>query len=260
MQGSPLPPSQGLVLRKPYSSQAVCSIYTTKTPSSSLATELFFPPLSADLEQQDGNIAVMRLFNTKRKTRKLHRHLLASCMNSSRITSVGKRVFSSFSSLTSRFGGNQTLILFSGPTATHQLKQAVPLGNRKVGLLSRSYGDDGSKSTCCQRPVLLRGRSAGLRKEILLQGGAAWPDLPACCTHESPPHKNPCHCKLGHLGPSGTNFHLGVRWSRPSSGSVVRNKARSTRIGHRPESRGRCSRGCFPHGFLCSYTHLWETR
>ncbi|MED6236354.1 hypothetical protein ATANTOWER_007902 [Ataeniobius toweri] len=107
---------------------------------------------------------------------KLHRLLLASCMNSSRITSVGKRVFSSFCSLTSRFGGNQTLILFSGPTAAHRLKQAVPLGNRKVGLLSRSYGDDGSKSTCCQRPVLLRGQSAGLRKEILLQGGAAWPE------------------------------------------------------------------------------------
>ncbi|KAK5606771.1 magnesium ion transporter [Crenichthys baileyi] len=106
---------------------------------------------------------------------KLHRRLLASCMNSSRITSVGKQVFSSFCSLTSRFAGNQTLILLSGPTVARQLKQAVPLGNRKVGLLSRSYGDDGSKSTCWQRPVLLRGQSAGLRKEILLQGGAAWP-------------------------------------------------------------------------------------
>ena len=61
MQVSPLPSSQGLVLRKPYSSQAVCSEYTTNTPSSSLATELLFFPLpsAAGLEQHDGNMTAM---------------------------------------------------------------------------------------------------------------------------------------------------------------------------------------------------------
>lgn len=111
---------------------------------------------------------------------KLHRLLLGSRMNYSRMSSVGKRLFSSFCS---RFGGNQTLILFGGPLVAHQLRRAAPPGNRKLppGLLSRSYGDVGSNSTCCQGPVLLRSlprwcqSAAGLRKEILLRGGAAWP-------------------------------------------------------------------------------------
>lgn len=110
---------------------------------------------------------------------KLHRLLLGSRMNYSRMSSVGKRLFSSFCS---RFGGNQTLILFGGPSAAQQLKQAAPPGNGKLlllGLLSRSYGDVGSNSSCCQGPVQrsLRSwcQSAGLRKESLLRGGAAWP-------------------------------------------------------------------------------------
>ncbi|XP_054898173.1 magnesium transporter MRS2 homolog, mitochondrial [Poeciliopsis prolifica] len=106
---------------------------------------------------------------------KLHRLLLfAGCMNSSRMASVRKRVFSSFCP---RFAESQTLILFNGPTVTHQLGQA---GSRKAGLLSRSCGDIDSTSTCYQRPVLLRSlhrgcQSAGPTKDILLRGGAAWP-------------------------------------------------------------------------------------
>ncbi|XP_005798573.2 magnesium transporter MRS2 homolog, mitochondrial [Xiphophorus maculatus] len=105
---------------------------------------------------------------------KLHRLLLfAGCMNSPRMSSVRKRVFSS---CCSRFGGSQTLILFSGPTVTHQLRQA---GSRKAGLLSRSCGDIDCTSTCYQRPILLRSlhrrcQSAGLTEDILLRGGAAW--------------------------------------------------------------------------------------
>ncbi|XP_035987043.1 magnesium transporter MRS2 homolog, mitochondrial [Fundulus heteroclitus] len=101
------------------------------------------------------------------------RLLRAGCVNS-----CGRRAFGSLCSLTSRFAGNQTLVLFGGAAVARQTRQAVPPGCREVGSLRGSYGGCGPPR--CQGPVLMRSpqgrcRSAGLREEILLRGGAAWP-------------------------------------------------------------------------------------
>uniref|UniRef100_A0A1A8I6G9 Magnesium transporter n=1 Tax=Nothobranchius kuhntae TaxID=321403 RepID=A0A1A8I6G9_NOTKU len=100
---------------------------------------------------------------------KLHRLLLAGCENSSRISVVGrfppKRLFSSLCPLPSRLGG--TLVLWSVRTVSHQLKHSVPFGNGKAAVFSRSYKD------VCTNVSL--SRCGGLRRKLLLQGGAAWP-------------------------------------------------------------------------------------
>lgn len=105
------------------------------------------------------------------------------------------------------------------------------------------YGTD--SQSCCTRSIV--------RCTSLV-------DLPVGGIHRYPPRNRPCHCKVGHLVPSGTNCHIALRWRHRSPGSVVHDKARSTHIGRRPESRGRCSQDCFPRGFPCSYTHLWGNR
>ncbi|XP_070691222.1 magnesium transporter MRS2 homolog, mitochondrial [Pempheris klunzingeri] len=106
---------------------------------------------------------------------KLHRMLLAGCMNCTRMhLSFGgnfypKRLFSSVSSRLCR-----------AHSGLYPLKYAVPLGDRNLGFYSRSYRDVGSNALCSQTLPVSRcqpGRSpsAAVGKENLLQGGATWP-------------------------------------------------------------------------------------
>ncbi|XP_070768174.1 magnesium transporter MRS2 homolog, mitochondrial [Enoplosus armatus] len=117
---------------------------------------------------------------------KLHRVLLAGRMSCTRtylpfgMNFYPKRLFSSVSPFTSRMGGTRTLILCSARTVLYPLKYTVPLGNRKLGLYSRTYSDVGSKGLCSQtlpvsRCQLRTSQHAAVRKENLLQGGATWP-------------------------------------------------------------------------------------
>ncbi|XP_061572446.1 magnesium transporter MRS2 homolog, mitochondrial [Cololabis saira] len=100
--------------------------------------------------------------------------LLLSCRSSSRITHVGsfhpKRLFSSFCIFPSRFDCTHTrsLILCS----THSVVYSARF--------SRSCSDVCSNTLSCQttpvsRFLSPRPESAGVRKETLLRGGAAWP-------------------------------------------------------------------------------------
>lgn len=94
---------------------------------------------------------------------KLHRVLLAACMNCTRryLPFSGnlypKRPFGSASAFSSGLGETRTL------------KYTVPLGNTELASCSRSYSDSGSR---CQ---LRKPQSVAVRKENLLQGGATWP-------------------------------------------------------------------------------------
>ncbi|XP_041843132.1 magnesium transporter MRS2 homolog, mitochondrial isoform X2 [Melanotaenia boesemani] len=111
---------------------------------------------------------------------KLHRLLLAGCMNSFRIQFPGKfhskRLFSSLCPFPSRLDGTQTLILCSPRTAVYPLKHTVPIGNSKVGLFSRSYSDAHcSQILSASRCLSRRPKSAGMGKKNLLKGGVAWP-------------------------------------------------------------------------------------
>ncbi|XP_044063874.1 magnesium transporter MRS2 homolog, mitochondrial [Siniperca chuatsi] len=117
---------------------------------------------------------------------KLHRVLRAGCMNCPRMHQpfganfYPMRLFSSVSPFSSRMGGTRTLILCSARRVLYPLKYTVPLGNRKLGLYSRSYSDVSSKAFCSQTMPVSRcqpwsSQSAAVRKENLLQGGATWP-------------------------------------------------------------------------------------
>lgn len=113
---------------------------------------------------------------------KLHRVLLAGCMSCTRmyLPSSGniysKRLLSPFSA---RVGGTRTLIICTARTVLCPPKYTVPLGNRKLGLCSRSC-NDGSRALCSQTAPVSRcqhrrSQSAAERKENLLSGAATWP-------------------------------------------------------------------------------------
>lgn len=119
---------------------------------------------------------------------KLHRVLLAGCMDCTRrhLPFGGnfcppKLFFSSFSPLSTRLAGARTLVLCSARTVLYPLKYAMPLGDRKLGLYSRSCRDVGSNAAACSQTLPLsrcqpRGsQCAAVGKENLLQGGATWP-------------------------------------------------------------------------------------
>ncbi|XP_010795347.1 magnesium transporter MRS2 homolog, mitochondrial-like [Notothenia coriiceps] len=118
---------------------------------------------------------------------KLHRLLLAGCMNCTRMYLPFGRSFypnrhlSSVSFLSSRIGGTRTPVLWSARALLYPLKYTVPLGNTKLGLFIRTYSGVGPNAICSQTQwvstcQLRRSQSAAVRKEKLLQeGGAAWP-------------------------------------------------------------------------------------
>ncbi|KAF3691724.1 Magnesium transporter MRS2 -like protein, mitochondrial MRS2-like protein Precursor [Channa argus] len=115
---------------------------------------------------------------------KLHRLLLATCMKCTRMhlsytgKFYSKHFFSSFSTFPSKFSGTLTPRLCRARTTFYPQKYTVPLGNRKLGLHSRSYSDVGSNAFSCQTPLVSRcphRKSAGVRKDNLLHGGAIWP-------------------------------------------------------------------------------------
>lgn len=114
---------------------------------------------------------------------KLHSVLLAGCMNCTRMylplsgNFYPKHLFSLFSS---RMGGTRTFVLCSARTVLYPPKYTVPLGNRELGLCSRSYSAVGSNALCSQTLSVStwqprRSQSVVVRKELLLQGGATWP-------------------------------------------------------------------------------------
>ncbi|XP_059196130.1 magnesium transporter MRS2 homolog, mitochondrial [Centropristis striata] len=115
---------------------------------------------------------------------KLHKVLLAGCVNCTKMylplsgNFYQKRLFSSVFS--SRMGGTRTLDLFSTRAVLYPLKCTVPLGNRRLGLYSRSHSGGVVNALCSQtvsvsRCQPRRSQSAAVRKENLLQGGATWP-------------------------------------------------------------------------------------
>ncbi|XP_054477969.1 magnesium transporter MRS2 homolog, mitochondrial [Anoplopoma fimbria] len=107
---------------------------------------------------------------------KLHRVLLAGCMKCTRIYPPFGGNFSSESVSPSRTIGTRTPVLWSANTVLYPLKYSVPLGNRKLGLCSRSYSSVGSDAVWGQTCQHRRShQSAAVRKENLLQGGAPWP-------------------------------------------------------------------------------------
>ncbi|XP_037533183.1 uncharacterized protein LOC119410344 [Nematolebias whitei] len=116
---------------------------------------------------------------------KLHRLLLVGCMNSSRTTFVEKfhpkSLFSSLCPVPSRLQGTRSFFPFSACAVAHPLKRTGPPGRSKVGFFSRSYSDVPSHFFHSRSPsgfrCLQRSESAGLRREILLPGGAAWPGV-----------------------------------------------------------------------------------
>ncbi|XP_017265281.1 magnesium transporter MRS2 homolog, mitochondrial [Kryptolebias marmoratus] len=113
------------------------------------------------------------------KATKLHRLLLTGCTNSSRTPFAGnphpKSPLSSLRPLPSRLGGARTLLLGGAGPLKHT-------GSREAGSFGRSCGDVGSDLFLSRSPSGLkcpyrRCGFAGLRKEILLRGGAAWPGV-----------------------------------------------------------------------------------
>ncbi|KAL3060517.1 magnesium transporter MRS2 homolog, mitochondrial [Trematomus bernacchii] len=118
---------------------------------------------------------------------KLHRLLLAGCMNCTRMYLPFGRNFypnrhlSSVRFLSSRIGGTRTFVLWSARALLYPLKYTVPLGNTKLGLFIRTYSGVGPNAICSQTQWVStcqprRSQSAAVRKEKLLQeGGAAWP-------------------------------------------------------------------------------------
>ncbi|KAM9723945.1 magnesium transporter MRS2 homolog, mitochondrial isoform 1-T1 [Menidia menidia] len=102
---------------------------------------------------------------------KMHKLLLAGCVNSPRIAFAGrfhpKRHFSFLHPFPSRLDGTETLFFCGAP--------AVPLGPGKVGSFSRSYSDESSKPGLSQSPHSGRCPHRGLTKANLLPGGPAWP-------------------------------------------------------------------------------------
>ncbi|KAM7420447.1 hypothetical protein PAMA_014932 [Pampus argenteus] len=114
--------------------------------------------------------------------------LLAGCINCTRmyLTFSGnlypKRLLSSVGHFCSSMDGYQTLILCSARTVLCPLKHTVPLGHKKLGLNSRSYGHVASSVLhCSQTPPesrcqVRRSQSAPARKKkLLLQGGSMLP-------------------------------------------------------------------------------------
>lgn len=116
---------------------------------------------------------------------KLHRVLLTGCVNCTRMylpfsgNLYSKRLFSSVSPFSSRMDGTRTIMLWTAPAASYPLKYTVPLGNRKLGLYSKSCSDVSSKALCSQTLPLSRYQprcqSAAVRDGKLLQGSATWP-------------------------------------------------------------------------------------
>ncbi|XP_062279285.1 magnesium transporter MRS2 homolog, mitochondrial [Scomber scombrus] len=118
---------------------------------------------------------------------KLHRMLLAGCMNCTRtyLPLSGnlhpKRLLSSVGPLSSSVDVYRALILCSARPVLYPLKYSVPLGNRKLGLNSRSYSHVVSNSLNCSQTLpesrcqLRRYQSAPVRTKNLLQGGTALP-------------------------------------------------------------------------------------
>lgn len=112
---------------------------------------------------------------------KLHRQLLVGCMNSSRTTFIEKfhpkSLFSSLRPVPSRLGGTRAFFPFSACAVAHPLKTTGPPERSKVGFFSRSYSGVPSCFSHSQSPSGFRclQRSVGLRREILLPGGAACP-------------------------------------------------------------------------------------
>ncbi|XP_042346624.1 magnesium transporter MRS2 homolog, mitochondrial isoform X2 [Plectropomus leopardus] len=110
---------------------------------------------------------------------KLHKVLLSGCINCTRMYLLfggnfySKRLFSSLG-----MGGTRTLILCGARTVLYPQKYTVPLGNRKLGLYSRSYSVVGLNGPCSQalsRCQPRRSQSAVATEENLLQGGATRP-------------------------------------------------------------------------------------
>lgn len=112
---------------------------------------------------------------------KLHRVLLTDCMNCTRMhlpfswSFCPKRLFSSVSPFSSRTDGTRAIMLWSAPAAPSPLMHAVPLGNRKLRLYSKSCSDAGPQALCSQILPVSRCQSAVLRNGKLLQGRATWP-------------------------------------------------------------------------------------
>ncbi|GAA6226877.1 magnesium transporter MRS2 homolog, mitochondrial [Lates japonicus] len=94
---------------------------------------------------------------------KLHRVLLAGCMNCTR------RYLPFSGNLYSKRPFGSASAFFSGLGETRTLKYTVPLGNRELASCSRSYSDSDSSGR------LRKPQSVAVRKENLLQGGATWP-------------------------------------------------------------------------------------
>ncbi|XP_030605980.1 magnesium transporter MRS2 homolog, mitochondrial [Archocentrus centrarchus] len=107
---------------------------------------------------------------------KMHKLLLAGCANFN-----PKRLLSAVSPFFSRLGGTRAFNHCSRPTDLCPPGHTVPLGNRKLGLFSRSYSDVCLNSLVSQAVPLSgwqtrRSQCAAVRKgRNLLQRGAAWP-------------------------------------------------------------------------------------
>ncbi|KAL7393338.1 hypothetical protein ABVT39_009564 [Epinephelus coioides] len=115
---------------------------------------------------------------------RLHRVLLAGCINCSRMylpfggNFYPKLLSSSVCYFSSRMSGTRNRMLCSARTVVYPLKYTVPCGNRKLGLYCRSYSGAGSNTLCGQslakcQPT--RFQSDVVRKENLLQEGATQP-------------------------------------------------------------------------------------
>lgn len=118
---------------------------------------------------------------------KLHRVVLAGCMNCTRtyLPFSGnlhpKRLLSSVGPFSSSVDGYRALILCSARPVLYPLKYTVPLGHRKLGLNSRSYSHVVSNSLNYSQTLpesrcqIRRSQSAPVRTKNLLQGGTALP-------------------------------------------------------------------------------------
>ncbi|XP_042280791.1 magnesium transporter MRS2 homolog, mitochondrial [Thunnus albacares] len=112
---------------------------------------------------------------------KLHRVLLSGCMNCSRMYLPFSGNLSSVGPFSSTVDGYRTLILCGARTVLYPLKYTVPLGQRKLGLNSRSYSHVVSNSLHCSQTLpesrcqLRRSQSTPTRKKNLLQAGATLP-------------------------------------------------------------------------------------
>lgn len=109
---------------------------------------------------------------------KLHRMLLADCMTCTRIHLPFSRSFCSkrlFSSVRVRVDGPRAVMLWPAPATPWPLIHAVPLGNRKLRLYSKSCSDGGPQALCSQILPVSRCQSTVLRNGKLLQGRATWP-------------------------------------------------------------------------------------